>query len=52
MVFEAKYVIIGGGIAGTAAAETLRKEDPKARIIIERSLLTPSGMTARKRKPI
>jgi 3-phenylpropionate/trans-cinnamate dioxygenase ferredoxin reductase subunit len=34
MVFEAKYVIVGGGIAGTAAAETLRKEDPKARIIL------------------
>jgi NAD(P)H-nitrite reductase large subunit len=34
MVFEAKYVIIGGGIAGTAAAEMLRKEDPRARIII------------------
>ena len=34
MEFEAKYVIIGGGIAGTAAAETLRKQDPNARIII------------------
>jgi NAD(P)H-nitrite reductase large subunit len=34
MEFEAKYVIIGGGIAGTAAAETLRKNDPNARIII------------------
>jgi len=34
MEFESKYVIIGGGIAGTVAAETLRKLDPDARIII------------------
>src|SRR3989344_5856455 len=34
MFFDAKYVIIGGGIAGTAAAETLRKAEPTARIII------------------
>lgn len=29
-----KYLIIGGGIAGTTAAETLRKEDPEARVAI------------------
>jgi len=34
MEFEAKYVVIGGGIAGTACAETLRKHDKDARIII------------------
>ncbi|MBP6881266.1 MAG: NAD(P)/FAD-dependent oxidoreductase [Candidatus Pacebacteria bacterium] len=34
MEFETKYLIIGGGIAGTACAETLRKEDKNARIII------------------
>jgi NAD(P)H-nitrite reductase large subunit len=34
MEFETNYLIIGGGIAGTACAETLRKEDKNARIII------------------
>jgi NAD(P)H-nitrite reductase large subunit len=29
-----KYLIIGGGIAGTTAAETLRKEDPEGRVAI------------------
>ncbi len=33
-MFDAKYVIIGGGIAGTVAAEVLRREDKGARIII------------------
>ena len=28
------YLVIGGGIAGTAAAETLREEDPHAKIAI------------------
>lgn len=34
MEFETNYLIVGGGIAGTAAAETLRKEDKNARIVI------------------
>lgn len=29
-----KYVIVGGGIAGTTAAETIRKTDPTAKIAI------------------
>jgi len=29
-----KYLIIGGGIAGTTAAETLRKDDPTGRVAI------------------
>ncbi|MFH1047348.1 MAG: FAD-dependent oxidoreductase [Patescibacteria group bacterium] len=29
-----KYLIIGGGIAGTTAAETLRKEDPNGNVAI------------------
>jgi NAD(P)H-nitrite reductase large subunit/Ni,Fe-hydrogenase III small subunit len=31
---EFKYVIIGGGIAGTTAAETIRKNDPQGSIAI------------------
>lgn len=32
--FHFKYLIVGGGIAGTTAAETLRKGDPEATIAI------------------
>ena len=31
---SADYLVIGGGIAGTTAAETLREEDPRAKIAI------------------
>lgn len=32
--FAQRYVIIGNGVAGTTAAETLRKADPACRIVI------------------
>jgi 3-phenylpropionate/trans-cinnamate dioxygenase ferredoxin reductase subunit len=31
---SAKYVIVGGGIAGTTAAVTIRQQDPEGRIVI------------------
>lgn len=31
---EAKYLVIGGGVAGTTAAETLRQSDQEGRIVI------------------
>jgi len=31
---QTKYLIIGGGVAGTTAAETIREKDKEARIII------------------
>lgn len=31
---QIKYIIIGGGVAGTTAAETIRKEDPEGTIAI------------------
>ncbi|WP_461394912.1 FAD-dependent oxidoreductase, partial [Deferrisoma sp.] len=36
-----QYVILGTGPAGTAAAETIRAEDPKARITMVSREFTP-----------
>ena len=31
---SAKYVIVGGGAAGTTAAATIRQHDPDGRIVL------------------
>src|SRR3989338_11650313 len=33
-MIQTKYLIIGGGVAGTTAAETIRQNDSEGRIII------------------